>query len=496
MPDGKPNILLIMTDQHRLSALGAYGETPCLTPNLDALASEGTLFENAYTVCPVCSPARGTIMTGKYPHGHGITANLHEIGCNVSELPDSPELLSRRLESVGYSLGYSGKWHLGTNLLKNRFGGENIPCLPKNVGFEGQNFPGHGGGGFGYPEYHEYLREHGFTHEVLPWDEKTKMVWPAGKLSGPVESTVPYFLAENTIRMMDDFSTRGKPFFIWHNFWGPHGPFYAPGEFIDIYCNIEIPPWPNYQWPARAIAGPHHAKIHPQQEELRWRDWEMTIRYYYAFTTLIDRQIGRIMAHLREKGLLENTVVIFTADHGKTLGSHGGLTDKGWHHFEETHHIPFIMRMPGAQKAARRIDKLISLADVYPTILKLAGSNVPEGGHGASLLPVIDGKCSDDWREYVVTEFNGLANSLITQRTLRCGDWKYGFNNSGEDELYNLAIDPWEMKNIINDPSVEKQLTELMKHLLTWMEETNDPVINRFKFLRHQKLGIETRATV
>ena len=181
---------------------------------------------------------------------------------------------------------------------------------------------------------------------------------------------------------------------------------------------------------------------------------------------------------------------------GKTLGSHGGLTDKGWHHFEETHHIPFIMRMPGAQKAARRIDKLISLADVYPTILKLAGSNVPEGGHGASLLPVIDGKCSDDWREYVVTEFNGLANSLITQRTLRCGDWKYGFNNSGEDELYNLAIDPWEMKNIINDSSVEKQLTELMKHLLTWMEETNDPVINRFKFLRHQKLGIETRATV
>lgn len=493
MSDRKPNILMIMTDQHRLSAVGAYGKTPCLTPNIDALAAEGVLFENAYTVCPVCSPARGTIMTGKYPHGHGITTNIHELGCNVSELPDGPELLSRRLESAGYSLGYTGKWHLGTSLKgKNHFGIENISCLPVNVGFEGQNFSGHGGGGFGYPEYHEYLREHGFTHKVLPWDETTHKIWPAGKLSGPVEATVPYFLAENTIRMIDEFSSRSKPFFIWHNFWGPHGPFYVPGEFIDIYRNIEIPPWPNYQWPSSSIAGPHHAKIHPWQEKLQWQDWEMMLRYYYAFTTLIDRQIGRVIDHLREKNLLENTVVIFTADHGKTLGSHGGLTDKGWHHFEETHRIPFIIRPTGCRKVAQRTEELISLADVYPTILQLARVPVPEDIHGMSLLSLIEDKGNDaQWRKYVVTEFNGLANSLITQRTLRCGEWKYGFNNSGEDELYNLATDPWEMKNMINDPSAEKQLLLLMNYLLAWMQKTNDPVINRFKFLRNRRLGIE-----
>ncbi|RKY90864.1 hypothetical protein DRQ15_06405, partial [candidate division KSB1 bacterium] len=214
------NVLLILTDQHRLSAVGAYGSTPCRTPNIDRLAHQGVRFENAYTVCPVCSPTRATIMTGQYPHAHGVTSNVTALGCSVHELEDRPSLLSRRLETAKYSLGYSGKWHLGTDE-RTIFGRSNHPCLPRDVGFEGQNFPGHGSGGFNYPEYRQYLSEKGLQHKVKR-EEGTKVTTYAGELEGPLESTVPYFLAENTISLIDRFAQRNRPFFIWHNFWGPH----------------------------------------------------------------------------------------------------------------------------------------------------------------------------------------------------------------------------------------------------------------------------------
>ena len=286
--------------------------------------------------------------------------------------------------------------------------------------FEGQNFPDHGGGGFDYPEYKQYLKENGYEHKVKDWNEKTKLIWPAGELEGPEESTVPYFLAENTINMIDKFSERKKSFFIWHNFWGPHGPFYVTKEYLDMYRDVDIPEWANYAWPASSIPGLHHAKIHPEQENLKWDDWAMMIRYYYAFTTMIDAQIGRMIEHLKNRNLMENTVIIFSSDHGQTLGSHGGLVDKGWHHFEETHRIPLIIRFPDSNKGYV-IEELASLADIYPTILDIANPNqkCPDN-HGKSLLPLIAG--NSKWeRDCVVTEFNGLAHSLTTQRTLRRG---------------------------------------------------------------------------
>jgi arylsulfatase A-like enzyme len=491
----QPNIIFIFTDQHRLSALGAYGETPCKTPNIDKLAKEGVLFKNTYTTCPVCSPARASIMTGKYPHAHGISTNIHELGCSVHELEDNPELLSRRLEQAGYNLGYTGKWHLGTNNETTRFGTANKPSLPKDVGFEGQNFPGHGGGGFAYPEYKQYLKENGFEHKVKDWSEKTKLIWPAGELEGPEESTVPYFLAGNTINMMDDFSGSDKPFFIWHNFWGPHGPFYVTKEYLDIYRDIEIPEWPNYSWPASNIPGLHHAKIHPDQKDLKWDDWAMMIRYYYAFTTMIDAQIGRMIEHLKNTGLMKNTVIIFSSDHGQTLGSHGGLVDKGWHHFEETHRIPLIMRFPEAQHKGLVIEELASLVDIYPTILDIANfAHDCPGNHGKSLLPLLEK--NKKWnRGCVVTEFNGLSNSLTTQRTLRRGNWKYGYNNCGDCELYNLEKDPYEMHNLINDQDCKEKVMELEKCLADWMKETNDPTLRRFIFSHGEKMGLKVDPT-
>ncbi len=469
MSADRPNILLLFTDQHRLSAVSCYGKTPCQTPTIDQLAVDGVRFETTYTVCPVCSPARSTMMTGHYPHTTGVVSNVHNMGCSVHELEDRPQLLSRRLEAAGYALGYSGKWHLGTNNTTS-FGQSNTPSLPRDCGFEGQNFPGHGGGGFGYPEYQEYLKANGWEHKVVEGDDQVSR-W----LDGPVESTVPYFLAENTISLMDEFKDEGKPFFIWHNNWGPHGPYLSPKEYVDQFRDVEIPEWPNYHWPSRTTPGAHFNKIHPKHESMCWDDWARQIRCYYAFTKLIDDQFARILQHLEDTGLADNTVVIFTADHGETLGSHGGLTDKGYHHFEETHRIPLIIRFPDGRQAGMTIESFASLADVYPTILELAGADADETAHGKSLLQLVDGD-TDGWREHVVTEFNGVNSIPLTQRTLRWQNYKYGYNCFGEDELYDLELDPHETTNRLHISGYDKIGKEMRRRLLEWMQATDDPV--------------------
>ena len=468
-----PNVLLFFTDQHRLSAVGAYGETPCRTPTLDRLAAEGVRFENAYTTCPVCSPARGTVMTGLFPHAHGVVSNVHNTGCNVNELPDQPGLLSRRLGAAGYACGYTGKWHLGTDAT-TAYGAPNTPSLPRTVGFEGQNFPGHGGGGHRYPEYQQYLADRGLTRTVKDWSEPARQVWPSGEEDCPVEATVPYFLAEHTIGLIDRFRAEGRSFFIWHNNWGPHGPYYAPAEFIEPYRSVEIPPWPNADWPARSIPGPHHVKIHPDAERVTWVDWAAAVRYYYAFTTLIDAQIGRVIEHLDQTGALENTILIFTADHGETIGSHGGLADKGWHHFEEIQRIPWIVRFPDGRYAGTVIDPLVSLADLYPTICEMAGADCDADRlHGRSLLPLMaDPAC--DWRDQVVVEFGGVNSGATTMRTLRTGRLKYGWNIANEDELYDLAADPHETVNLVRHPDYQDALADCRRRLRAWMHETGD----------------------
>lgn len=493
MPD-TPNVLLIFTDQHRLSAVGAYGETPCRTPNLDRMAEEGVRFETAYTVCPVCTPARGTIMTGLYPHSHGMVCNTYNIGCSIHNLADRPTLLSRRLQDAGYRCGYSGKWHLGgpDHGWPMPYYCEDDPItLPKDVGFDGQNFHGHGGGGHRYPEYAEYLKANGFTRELIPHADSSPLKGQKPLLEDcPVEATVPYFLTQNTIDLMEQYRSSGDSFFIWHNFWGPHGPYHAPREYYDMYRDVEIPPWPNYDWPAREIPGPHQYKLPTNVEELTWDHWQENLRFYYAFTTLIDAQIGRMLKYLEDSGLAENTVVIFTSDHGETCGSHGGLTDKGYIHFEETHRIPMILRLPHGRHAGTVRQESASNADVYPTVLDLAGAKDVEGykPHGRSLVPLIEGT-STDWRDVAVTEFHGLGSYGLSQRTIRHGKHKYGYNCGGTDELYDLEKDPWETINRIDDPDYKEVARDLRNRLLRWMKETGDDEARFFRNARHGAQG-------
>jgi choline-sulfatase len=484
----RPNILLIFTDQHRLSAVGAYGETPCRTPNIDRLAQEGTLFKNAYTVYPVCSPARATILTGLYPHSHGITSNIHEVGCSIHELEDRPGLLPRRLQAAGYNTGYTGKWHLGT-YRKTSFGQSNKSSMPSDMGFRGQNFPGHGEDGARFPEYVEWLKNKGFEHGIRSWQEKTKKVRKSiGEIDLPTDATVPAYLVDNSIELIKGFNAEKKPFYMSLNFWGPHGPYYATKEFVDLYRDKDIPPWPNFDWDSRGITGPHHYKVHWDKEKFSWEDWATAVRYYYARTSMIDDQIGRLHKYLEDSGQLENTIIIFSADHGETLGSHGGLLDKGWHHFEETHRVPMIIRMPGENKNQVR-EELVSLADIFPTIMDMTGSPVKENEvHGRSLVPLVQGK-KIKWRDEVVTEFLGLNHIGTCMKTIRKGDLKYGYNLTYKGELYDLKNDPHETRNLIDDPEYADRLQTLKKRLEEWMVQTADPALRMYRW--HQRISPE-----
>ena len=478
----RPNIIFILTDQHRLSGISAYGETPCRTPNIDRLANEGVLFKNAYTVYPVCSPARGTLQTGVYPHTHGITSNTHEVGCSVHELEDRPELLPRRLLAAGYGAGFTGKWHLGSEKTST-FQGSNKPSSPSRIGYEGQDFAGHGGAGQAYPAYLEWLHSKGHKLGVKPWNEPTTMIRNGiGELTVPTEATVPAYLVDNVIEMAQSFTGRNLPYFVSLNFWGPHGPYLATKEFLDWYADVVIPPWPNYEWPSRDIPGPHHLKIHWDHESLTWNDWAMAVKYYYARVSMIDSQIGRLYNWLEKSGELENTVLIFTADHGETLGSHGGLLDKGWHHFEETHHVPLIIRFPDGSHAGKRVAEFASIADMYPTILDFAGGDYDQNKiHGTSLLPLINGETTN-WRDCVVTEFLGLGNVATSMKMLRMGNLKYGCNLTGQDELYDLEKDPHEMNNLIDDPEYVDDVKMLKVKLKKWMQETDDPALRMYQW--------------
>jgi arylsulfatase A-like enzyme len=298
---------------------------------------------------------------------------------------------------------------------------------------------------------------------------------PYGILEGPEESTVPYFLTGHSISLMEQFKAESRPFFMWHNFWGPHSPYYVTREMYEIYRNVSIPPWPNFGWNPNDDRYPHRLKQHPRHASCSWDDWEEALRHYYGFTALIDRQIGRMMDYLEKSGLADNTIVIFSADHGETLGSHGGLTDKGWHHFEEIQRIPLIIRMPKGSgiSAGTVLKEHANLLDLYPTILEAAGITPPEN-HGISLFPLINGKETVK-REQDIVEFFGVNNLSTTMITLRRGRFKYGWNASQKDELYDLETDPWETENLLDLGEYNEIKSDMRERLRCFIKDTGHP---------------------
>lgn len=465
----QPNLLLLFTDQHNAeTGLGCAGGPHARTPHLDRLAAEGMRFSEAYTACPICTPTRATVMTGQYPHRHGLTCNSDvdgNIAASIHELPLTDDLWSRRMERAGYALGYSGKWHLGVG--EDRVFGDrpNRPVLPRDCGWEGQQFPGHGSGGWAYDEYRAYLVSRGWA---LRLRRDSQAARGAGILDLPDEAHVESWLADHTISLIERFQAEGRPWCIWHNAWGPHTPCYVPPAWYERFAGLSIEPWDSFG------AQPHDAYTAKSAAFTSdWESWQTYLRYYYAFIAFIDAQVGRIVEHLRERGWLDDTLVVHSADHGEYQGHYRGLGDKIYGHHRCIQQVPFILRPPASVSGPRgRVcDRPVSHVDLLPTFLDAAGQAADPGLPGRSLLDLWRGR-DQGWRTHVGTETFG-SHLPTTQITLRNADWTYGFNAGGTDELYDRRADRDETVNRVDDPACAAALAGMREAMGAWMEETH-----------------------
>lgn len=492
----RPNILVIQTDQQMAATLGCYGATICRTPNLDALARDGVLFTNAYASSPVCAPARASLHTGYFPSKHGITTNIYTPGCSVHELPDHPSLLGRRLQQLGYQTGFTGKWHLGFGDGRRahpeyKAHVEAMPvldwtdapgALPSTRGWTGDDFPGHGGIGLDTPQYRDWLAGRGRELTLEKHLEPYPHNW---EITSGKDTSVTFFLTDSALGHMAEFADAGRPFCYLLNYWGPHGPYTAPTEYIDLYRDAAIPPWPSWDEDQTSKPSIHDAHRVEATRHWQWADYEKLLRTYFAAITEIDDNVGRLTGFLKDRGLYDNTLIIFCADHGDSLGIHGGLTDKTLFMYEETNRIPLIVKEPAPiRRGGHQENAFVGTCDLYSTILDYAGLPAAERNRdGTSLRPLIEGK-GTTWRDAIVTEGHGLDFLQHSQRALRWGDWKYVFNAGGPDELYDLAADPHEMHNLALDPASTGVLREARERLDAWMAEHGDGLRERFRRLR------------
>jgi arylsulfatase A-like enzyme len=467
----KPNILYIMTDQQRFDSLGCVKQSICRTPTLDRLAEEGMRFDNAYTVCALCSPARTSMLTGKYPHNHGMWCNnSRKLG--PSNIPEGQKLISEYLCDSGYNCGYTGKWHCG------------IDKVPSNYGFEGMDVPGYGNP-YNTVEYSEYCKRRGLKKPVqikgIGYHSFSNRHY-AGTFDSPVEACEPYFLAQHAIDKMCEFKKRqdenGKPFMMFVSFWGPHFPCFVPEPYASMYNPDDIVLWPSFdeEYSKRPPHIYRHSGFHKEAANLSKCEWKKLIAKYWGYCTFIDSEIGRMLQALKDMGIYEETAIMFSTDHGDMQGAHGRIWDKGPVMYEDIYHIPLIVKTPEIKCAGQICNKLVMNMDIASTVLDLAGIPVPEEFDGRSLLPLLNNP-DTDLREALMCELNGFKY-FVCQRMVRWSKYKYIFNPTSTDELYDLNEDPYEMNNLECDMGYKNIVCEGREKLLYLMGKSSDPIIN------------------
>lgn len=453
----KPNILVIVTDQQRLDTVGAYGSKVCRTPNMDALAAGGLRFNNAYTPTGLCSPVRCSLLSGYYPHEHKVLTNvaLHPIR---EELDPAQDRLSPALKQAGYRLGYVGKWHVSKR-------------PPTDFGY--QDYVSLG-------DFETWRRE---IDEPIPDEmhDYTKQV--CARDPAPVERSRPAFLCDNAIRLVDAYSKEGDPFFVRLDFHGPHFPNVVPEPFFSMYDPASLEPWPNAADPLTGKPAVQRIKQrHWRTDNMSWADWQPFVSAYFGEISLIDDQVGRVLAHLAATGLDRETLVIWTTDHGDTIGAHG-ICNKDYTMYEEIYRVPLIVRWPGVTPEGQASDAYVHhFLDIFATLIDVAGGEVPKDAHGRSLRPILEGREPPaDWPRDAYCEFHGSHMGLYSMRLLSDDDYAYIYHTNDIDELYDRRRDPWQLSNLAEEPGEHRAaLEERRRRMVGWMARTNDHLHNEW----------------
>ncbi|MBD0378759.1 sulfatase family protein [Paenibacillus sedimenti] len=457
----KPNLLLIFTDQQRWDTLGAYGNRAIHTPHLDRLAQEGAVFENAITPSPLCAPARACTMTG-FAAGKTLVFD-NESAPAIAE----GESIAAYLSKAGYYSQAIGKMHFTPDgqtygmdrlILSEEMRGVRTAEHLEDVHFD---------------DYDQYLIQHG----VWGWEKPPEIGYNELKplVNGlPKELHITQWCGDRTVEWLQNERPVDRPFFLWTSFVKPHAPFDCPGHLTDLYDPAAMPkPWvsdkdgtaknPYMQSHRRAM----EADLYSEQALLLNR------AYYYANITFIDEQIGRITQTLEEEGLADNTLVIFTSDHGELLGDHRlWFKNLG---YEGSLHVPMIARWPGVIGPGTRCDELTTLLDIFPTFVNRAcGNRDHDGRSGVDLLKLLAEPASVR-RDVVCSEFYVAPNYMLHVRSKA---WKYLFyQNGGYEELYHLVDDPQELIDLAEDPDFAVVKKELQEAAVQWIRNYGNPEI-------------------
>jgi arylsulfatase A-like enzyme len=492
----RPNIIYIITDQQRWDHLGCNGQATLRTPHIDRLAREGVCFERFYTNNPICTPSRAAIITGRTPRSNRVWDN----GC---PLPESETTLPEALAGAGYHTWAVGKLHLTPwwapegRYLESRYYWDEIKSddAPEPyLGFAGAEIcTGHidlHHGHYGrwlrreHPEVLDRAREMIEPHPSGARDTWRWTMPPACHANAWIADRACAYLAERA----EAYRATGQPFFLHLGFPDPHHPFRAPEPYGSMYDPDEMTlrapdPEPLGQKPPEYLDFFHgrlNADVLGGKGDFNSKDLggvtEEHLRQILATTfgmvTFIDDQVGRVLAALDELGLAEDTVVVFTSDHGELMGDHHLLT-KGPFLLEGLVRVPMVIRAPGRIRAGARTAALAEHIDTFPTLLEMAGVAPPRGVEGRSFLPVLTGE-AERHRDRVLVEFLHQYQLDRNVKAVVEEEWKLiAWGGQSYGELYNLAADPLEAENLWDRPEAaaeQARLTNAMLHELLTTE--------------------------
>jgi len=475
----RPNIVWLLSDHHAFAHHRAGpGPSPVLRTH-DRIAAGGVTFPNACAVCPLCTPARASMLTGVYPHRHGMVMNNGDCGSRLDFDPDE-KLFAHFLREAGYRVGYFGKWHVGDER------------GPGDYGFEGWSMLG-----YGYPywtdAYAEYLRERRLPQAavdvewhfsdaartgagVLLKDEPDwyRRMECCGVMTTPVETHEAFFVANRAAEWLEGVAATGDPFCLRVDVWGPHHPYWVAEPFANTVRPADIPEYPNF---AHDLSDrpESHRRFRDSRDEhggLRtWDEWRPVVARCYEHVTQVDAALGIVLDTLDRLGL-DETLVFYTADHGDAIASHGGVFDKDSLMVEETERVPLAVRWPGQIAPGSTRDQLVTQMDLVPTLLDAAGAAGSEPMDGRSLLGIL-ADADAPWREDLLCEHHGHGHPCF-QRMLRHGPWKYVAHLGDTDELYDLSRDPCEGTNLAEDRSRRGVLADMQRRLAGQMEAFGD----------------------
>lgn len=426
-PARKPNVIFIVSDQLRNASLGYMGNSDVITPNIDQIASESITTKNAIACQPVCTPFRAQLMTGKYSHTTGVIKN-------DKRLPDSEVTIAELLKQNGYTTGYIGKWHLS--------GGRKNPVDKINRR------------GWDFWAVRNSSHQH---HAVKYWLNDSK---------NPIHAKgwEPHVQTNLAIKFIEQ--NKDKPFSLFISFGPPHNPYKAPSQYTALYKNKNISLRPN---------------------TLRNKKNLINLKAYYSAISGIDDCMGKLNAAIKEKGLYNDTIIIFTADHGDMLGSQGQrLKQRPW---EESINIPFFIRYPACIPTGQQRDFIISSVDFMPTVLGFTGIDIPDSVQGMDHSAMLFGTSNVE-REaaFLFNIHNGRNGPGSDWRGIRTKEWVYAYHAKGDWVMYNLIDDPYELHNLIDDPSYFNKKQELKDQLDQMRSDLGDNMPLKGKNTRPIKL--------